>query len=229
VYAIFGWAKRIAIAATLISVIYVVADHNANRNRFSLGGESDAWTFGAAPSNGAGAEICTFFSSPPPALTSSQLGQVRCDANQISMVSAQGLDSVASTPAANPVMQGERNSTGVSYMISCDKYAQASITTNATTNIVLGVSAKTVYLCGYDWYTSSAQTLTFETGTGAACASGSPALATLVGPFTGAPQAGKVSESPSYNGLSGPVNAGICVLTAGTTGNTVVEIHYAQF
>jgi hypothetical protein len=228
-YALIGWTKRIALAAVLLTLFYVVVDHSANGSRISLGGENNAWTFGAEPSNGAGAEVCTYFSPAPSAFTSQQLGQVRCDANQISMVSAQGLDSVASTPAANPVMQGERNSTGVSYMISCDKYAQAGITTNATTNIVLGVSAKTVYLCGYDWYTSSAQTLTFETGTGAACAGGSPALATLVGPFTGAPQAGKVSESPSYNGLSGPVNAGICVLTAGTTGNTVVEIHYAQF
>lgn len=84
--ALIGWTKRIALAAVVVTLFYVVADHAVNRDRISLGGENSAWTFGAAPSNGAGAEVCTYFSPAPSALTTQQLGQVRCDANQTLMV-----------------------------------------------------------------------------------------------------------------------------------------------
>jgi hypothetical protein len=83
---LFGWARRVALAALLIAVFYVCVDHFITRERITLGGMNDAWTLGSAPSSGAGAELCTFFSSPPPVFTSSQLGQVRCDANQNVMV-----------------------------------------------------------------------------------------------------------------------------------------------
>jgi hypothetical protein len=87
-YELFGWTKRIALAGALLAMFYVAADHVANRDKLSLSGMNNPLTFGAAPGRGAGAELCTYFNTPPPVFSSSQLGQVRCDANQLLMVTA---------------------------------------------------------------------------------------------------------------------------------------------
>jgi hypothetical protein len=89
-YVVIGWAKRTALAFALLALLFVVADHSVNKDRVSLGGENGAWTFGAAPSNGAGAEVCVYFSPAPSAFTSQQLGQVRCDSNQLLLVDVPG-------------------------------------------------------------------------------------------------------------------------------------------
>src|SRR4029077_6865849 len=95
-----GWAKRIALAFLLLALFYVVADRSINRDRTALGGDNGAWTFAAAPSNGAGADICTYFNPAPVAFTTQQLGQVRCDANQIAMVDVAKPPQTVLVPAA---------------------------------------------------------------------------------------------------------------------------------
>jgi hypothetical protein len=83
---IVGWAKRVALALGLLAALYIVTAHFADRERITLGASKDSWTFGASPGEGAGAETCTYFNTPPPVFTSTQLGQVRCSANQYLMV-----------------------------------------------------------------------------------------------------------------------------------------------
>lgn len=83
------WMARIVLAGAVLAIIYTVADHAANSNRLSLSRETGSLTFGAAPANGAGAEVCTYFTPTPSPLATSQLGQVRCGADQILLVNLQ--------------------------------------------------------------------------------------------------------------------------------------------
>jgi len=217
-YAFLGWTKRIALAVAILGVFYVIADHSINKNRISLGGQSNTWTFGAAPSNGAGAEVCTYFDPAPSAFTSQQLGQVRCDANQIAMVDV--------TAGAVQIAQ---NSSGNTIPITCDNSVAINISapgTLQTTQIVPLATSKTIYVCGFNFQTSAATNVMFETSTTAACASGTTAL---TGPYNGGPQAGVSDESPFFNGMKSSVSGAICIVTVGTAGQVSGILKYTQF
>jgi hypothetical protein len=108
------WAKRIALAALILVTLYVATDHIFNHDQVSLGGNNNALTFGAAPGRGAGAELCTYFNTPPPVFTSSQLGQVRCTANQDLRVTTGFANNTAILiPTSPTVCTNISNSSGV--------------------------------------------------------------------------------------------------------------------
>jgi len=214
-YVFIGWAKRLVLAFVLLALLYVAADHSVNRSRISLGRENNTWTFGAAPANGAGAGVCVYFSPAPTTFTTQQLGQVRCDANQIAMVDV-------STGA----VQIAQNSSGNTIPIACDNSTAISITTLTTTQIVGISGTKTIYVCGFNFQTSAATNVTFETGTGTACATGTTPL---TGPYNSGPQAGVSDESPFFNGMKSLSSGALCIVTGGTAGQVSGILKYAQF
>jgi hypothetical protein len=222
-YAAVGWIKRLAFASALLPLIYIGATQVVSSSRTSVMVTNDAWTLGAAPSDAAGAELCTYFSSPPPVLTTAQLGQVRCDANQISMVDAQGPGSVASSPASNPVMAGIQDSGGVDYINGCDKMASGNPATTSDAVLIAHSASKVIYICGYTIEGSGAVNVSFESAAAGSCGTETQLGSTF---YLGA-QSGISDPSPFYRGMSVPSGSDLCTHLSAAVA-TAFQVYYAQ-
>jgi hypothetical protein len=211
-----GSVKQIVLASVLLGSFCLAIQPFIHHDHEPSSQVNDAWTFGAEPGDAAGAELCTYFNSAPTAFTSTQLGQVRCDPNQIVMVDV----SAGSVQIA-------QNSSGNTIPIVCDNSAPINITSTTTTGVVAYASGKTIYVCGFNFQTSAATNVTFETGAASSNTCSTPVA--LTGPYNSGPQAGVSDESPFFNGMKSAVSGAICIATAGTAGQVAGIIKYAQF
>lgn len=116
---------------------------------------------------------------------------------------------------------------GVTALISCDNHVTASITSATDTLLVQGVTAKTIYICGWRARAAGVATWYLE-NTASTNANCSSTLTRLTGTATEAANTGEVMNPALWSGLKNTAGNGLCAKSTGT-GGVDVDIFYAQF
>ncbi len=141
---------------------------------------------------------------------------------------ATGVGSVLTVPTAPP---DNRNSSGGTQTINCDKSVVINISTATTTALVAVSGSTSVYVCAYDisLHSGTNPAFQFEYGSGTACATSPIAL---TGTFGGA----NASADQDFKNGSGTgvlfgsiASNGLCLVSTGTTPNLQGVVTYAQF
>jgi hypothetical protein len=130
----------------------------------------------------------------------------------------------ANTAAAVPTVQGG----AATALISCNNHVMRNnITTSADTNLIQGVTAQTIYICGWrvrangvvNWFLEN------TASTAANCTSANtPITATAFE----AVNTGEVMNPAFWSGLKNTAGNGLCINTVGT-GGLSIDVWYTQF
>jgi hypothetical protein len=126
------------------------------------------------------------------------------------------------------VVAWAENTVGPTNNVICNKFAQATISSAATTSLIAGVAGQSIFICG--WHVTTTQTATFPTfqfeyGTqGGPC--GTP---TAVTPAFNVTNTAPSSDHISIATIQAPVASQFCVVSGATTTNLAIEVYYSQF
>lgn len=162
---------------------------------------------GTAPAKAA--VVGAVYNSTPPTLTNGQTAGLQLDSQGGLIVNVNSDTSTAPDPCLS---RGAIKSS-----------APFSITTATTTALVSVSGTKAVYVCSIQLLTPVTNTISFEYGTGTACASG-PTLLTPVYPAS-------TNVLLSYGGtvITAPASNGLCAVSTGTTTpGTIGVVTYVQ-
>ncbi len=112
-------------------------------------------------------------------------------------------------------------------LISCDSHVFKHITSATDTLAVQGVTAKTVYVCG--WRARAAGVATwFLENTASTNANCSSSNTQITGVATEAANTGEVMNPAFWSGLKNTAGNGLCINSTGT-GGVDIDIFYTQF
>jgi hypothetical protein len=115
----------------------------------------------------------------------------------------------------------------VTALISCDSHVTKSIGSSTDTLAVQGVTAKTIYICG--WRSRSAGTTAwFLENTASANANCASTNTRLTGTASEVANSGEVMNPAFWSGLRNTAGNGLCINTVGT-GVVDIDIWYTQF
>lgn len=140
---------------------------------------------------------------------------------------------VGSTPPANALLQGLRETTNMVAQVQCDKSASANIASATHTQLVALSGSTVIYVCSayieIQGVATTAGTLQLEYGTGSSCGTGTTAITPT---FIGSTTAGNPTVIPMSAGagylFKTTAGQALCALSTTTTVQKVF-ITYAQF
>jgi hypothetical protein len=137
-------------------------------------------------------------------------------------------------PALTPVgvqtslgqLQGGLGTNGrMAPFIRCDQSVAINTAASGFTQLVALVGGQSVYVCGYDYVSTSALSVKFSYGTGAACATGT---VDLTGAQAVAANGGVVIPNSSIPKWSIPAGQALCINLSGAT-QVSGSLSFAQF
>jgi hypothetical protein len=148
------------------------------------------------------------YNSTPPTLTNGQSAALQLDAQGGLIVNVASDTSAAPDPC---LARGTAKSS-----------VAVSINSATTTQLVAISGTKAIYVCGFNVWVPTGNTITLEYGTGSSCGTGTTAL-------TGAVPASS-SVSMGYGGtvMTAPSANALCALSTGTTSSTAGVLTYVQ-
>jgi hypothetical protein len=107
----------------------------------------------------------------------------------------------------------------------CDSSVVYDAATSGATQLVGLISGKSIYVCGYSFFSAGTAKVKLTTGTGTACATGT---ASITPAYQLTAQAGIVDSSATYRGLKSAASGELCISSDAAVAVQAI-VYYTQF